>query len=309
MKKFFNPYPFFIIVDDGGFDYATGKEKTGRIGMDAYENIVCLAREFKTRIPICFTAKFLDKENISGIGAPLEYVSELTNFLKSNSDAVEIGYHGLSHEHDGEAGEFFRLGSDDRVLVSEQRDHIQKSAAIFEYWGFRFPKLFVPPYHAWERGVTDKLLASFGVRYLVSCSKIKYGGRKYHWPGSRYLEFLPRAGMGIYGNDYDIDLRAKRKIKFYPERNIAGFAKDHIIPQKFFARLRLSKSLVCRPAHSYMAHIGNFSGKSLDFWREIFSFARNHDNIVICRDCDQAAVMYRNLKKNDRSHKNLERYV
>ncbi len=297
MKNFFNSYPFFIIVDDGGFDYATGKEKTGRIGMDAYENIVCLAREFKTRIPICFTAKFLDKENISGMAEPLAYVSRLVEFLKQNVDAVEVAYHGLSHEYGDCAGEFFCLESGARVPATVQRDHIQKSALIFKYWGFGFPKLFVPPYHAWERGVTDKLLASLGVRYLVSCRQIKYGGRKYHWPDSRYLEFLPRAGMGVYGNDYDIDLRVKRKIKFYPERDIVGFAKDYIIPQKFFARLRLSKSLVSRPVHSYMAHIGNFSGKSLDFWREIFSFARNHDNIIVCRDCDQAAAMYRNLQK------------
>jgi len=288
-------YPFFIIVDDGGFDYATGREKTGKICMDAYENIARLAREFKMRIPICFTAKFLDKENISGIGEPLEYASQLVDFLKQNADNIEIAYHGLSHEYQNCTGEFFCLDSGARVPAAVQHDHIQKSAAIFEYWGFSFPNLFVPPYHAWEWGVTDKLLASFGVRYLVSCRRIKYGRRKYHWPDSKYLKFLPRAGMGIYGNDYDIDSRARRNIKFYPEKDIAGFAKDHIIPQKIFSRLRLSRSLINRPVHSYMAHIGNFSGESLDFWREIFSFAQSHDNITICRDCDQAAAMYRNL--------------
>lgn len=148
MKSSLRKYPFFIIVDDGGFDYAISKEKKGKIDMDTYYNILKLAKEFKIRIPICFTMKYLDKENISGVWRPLEYIDELINFLKNNREYIEIGYHGLTHEYDDGAGEFFCIGKNESVLEEIQRDHIEESQKIFKYLGFNFPELFVPPYHA-----------------------------------------------------------------------------------------------------------------------------------------------------------------
>jgi len=294
-------YPFFFIIDDGGFDYATGDQGSGKIGMDAYENIVRLATDFGIKIPVCFTAKFMDKENISGVGRPLEYASELVDFLKRNSDAIEIGYHGLTHEYQNHVGEFFCLDSGVRVPETIQKDHINKSKDIFDYWQLKFPEIFVPPYHAWERGVTDRLAADFGVRYLVSCRKIRYNGNKYQWEKSSYIEFLPRTGLGLYGNDYDIDCAKTRRIKLYPKKNIVEFAKDYIIPQKLYSRLRLSRLIANAPVHSYMAHIGNFSGRSIKFWYELLNFVKKNDQLAICRDNNHAIKMFYDMEKNEGS--------
>jgi len=57
-------YLFFFIVDDGGFPYAIPGEEESKLDMTTY-NILKLAMECDVRIPICFTMKYLDKENIS----------------------------------------------------------------------------------------------------------------------------------------------------------------------------------------------------------------------------------------------------
>jgi len=123
-----NKYPFFIIIDDGGFDYAVPGDKESKIGMETYYNILRLAKEFGMKIPICFTMKYLDKENISGFGKPLEYIDELIDFLKVNSQHLEIGYHGLTHQsHPKYVGEFFYLDENKPVPLEIQKDHIVNS--------------------------------------------------------------------------------------------------------------------------------------------------------------------------------------
>ena len=69
MKK----YPFFIAIDDGGFESVRYGNKENRIDMETYITILKIAKQFNIKIPICFTMKYLDKENISGYGEPLGY--------------------------------------------------------------------------------------------------------------------------------------------------------------------------------------------------------------------------------------------
>jgi len=295
MRSNLRKYPFFCIIDDGGFDYVLAKEKKGKINMDTYYNILKLAKDFDIKIPICFTMKYLDKENISGLGTPLDYLDELIGFLKQNSRYIEIGYHGLTHEDNGHIGEFYHLEENKPVPERIQKEHLEKSQKIFDYWGLRFPELFVPPYHAWGEGVTDKILSEYGVKYLVSEKKFRFSGYKYQWSESPYLEFLPRSSLGLSGSDYNLNSQTTRKIRFFPKKTLFDFAKCHIIPQNLLIRLRIHKSLFNQPVHSYMTHIGNFAGKALDFWYRIFDFVINNKYLHLCKSNKEAVILYKKL--------------
>jgi len=276
MKK----YPFFIVIDDGGFDFAVYENRNSKISMDVYYTILKLAREFDIKIPICFTMKYLDKENISGVGTPLEYADDLVDFLKENKKYIEIGYHGLTHKYKNHIGEFYCLDVNEPIPEKIQREHIEKSAKIFEYWNLDFPELFVPPYHAWELGVTDKLLSKFGVKYLVSFEKFRYNNYEYKWNASRYILFLPREDMGIYSyHTYLTEDRLK-------------IAKKLILPRNIINNLRFRKRIFNKPVHSYMTHIGNFMPQNYDFWVELLNWVKDNPKLQLCRDNQNAVESF-----------------
>ena len=272
MKK----YPFFIIIDDGGFKSVGHGDKENRIDMKTYQTILKIAREFNIKIPICFTIKYLDKENISEYGTPLEDVDGLIDFLKKNKKYIEIGYHGLTHNYKNHIGEFYCLDVNEPIPEKIQREHIEKSAKIFEYWNLDFPELFVPPYHAWEPGVTDKLLSKFGVKYLVSFEKFRYNNYEYKWNASRYILFLPREDMGIYS--YHTNLN----------ENQLKIAKKLILPRNIINNLRFRKRIFNEPVHSYMVHIGNFMPRNYGFWVELLKWVENNPILRLCRDSHSA---------------------
>jgi hypothetical protein len=286
-------FPFFLIIDDGGFEYAIDEQADTKVGISTYENILRLAKNYSIRIPICFTMKHLDKENISGMGLPLEYSDELIEFLKENKAYVEIGFHGLTHEYNGHCGEFFRMDDGETVPEEIQRKHIQESEAIFASHGLSFPKIFVPPYHGWQRGVTDRLIAVAGGKYIVSIDRMRFMGKSYHWAGSAHLTFLPRASMGISGSDLDLRLEDRKRIKLYPEKSRLDFVRDHLKPQRLAARIRISRSLYNRPVHSYMTHIGNFCSSSMDFWFRLFDTVAADSRMCLCRSNEEAVKYYR----------------
>jgi len=272
MKK----YPFFIIIDDGGFKSVGHGDKENRIDMKTYQTILKIAREFNIKIPICFTIKYLDKENISEYGTPLEDVDGLIDFLKKNKKYIEIGYHGLTHNYKNHIGEFYCLDVNEPIPEKIQREHIEKSAKIFEYWNLDFPELFVPPYHAWEPGVTDKLLSKFGVKYLVSFEKFRYNNYEYKWNASRYILFLPREDMGIYS------------YHTYLTEDQLKIAKKLILPRNIINNLRFRKRIFNKPVHSYMVHIGNFMPRNYGFWVELLKWVENNPILRLCRDSHSA---------------------
>lgn len=295
MQKNNKIYPFFLIVDDGGFDFLFPEKNQGRIDMEIYYNILKIAKKFNIRIPICFTAKYLDKENISGVGRSLEYLDELMRFLKDNSKYIEMGYHGLVHEHEGHTGEFSCLDVNKPVPEDIQRNYMEKSQKIFELWGLKFPELFVPPYHAWEKGVTDKILKEYGVKYIVSQPSLKFNGYIYQWEKSDYLQFYPRASLGIYGNDCNLNIKMFKGVGLGAKMRLLEFVQKNIIPQGPVTNIFVRHTLSNKPVHSYMTHIGNFSGQSLDFWYDLFDYAANNKNLHLCRSNEEAVKFYNNL--------------
>ncbi len=287
--------PFFFIIDDGAFPYAL-PEKECPVGMKVYENILKIAKAFQVRIPICLTLKHLDSTGISKEADPVPYCDELVSFLKENQKYLEIGYHGLTHEYQQHVGEFFRLDTNQAVPEEVQREHIQLSQDIFESWGLNFPELFVPPYHAWEEGVTDRLLSELGVKYIVSMPILKVGAHHYTWKGSQHLAFYPRKSLGLSGSDCHFSMNDFRKIRFYPQKTVLEFVKDHIQPISLMSKLRIHHSLFPKPVHSFMTHIGNFFDESLDFWLKLFEYVEKNEELYLCRSNEDAMQFYNQIK-------------
>lgn len=281
-------FPFFIIVDDGGFMEAI-PDRASQVGLGVYETILDLAREYDLCLPICVTTQWLDPE---GRGRKLPYAAELIALFRENAERLCIAYHGHTHEYCGHAGEFYCLDTNEAVPEQEQQDHIEASRRIFDFWSMPFPALCVPPYNAWEEGTTDRLLASAGVKTLVGYKTLRYKGLRYHWKGSKYLQFFPRTSIGLAGCDLAPDPFKVRKIRLYPRKTLLEFVKDHVRPQRLAARLRISHSLRNEPVHSYMTHIGNFFPDSMDFWRRLFDAVQENNQILFCKTYEDAAVLY-----------------
>lgn len=284
-------YPFFFLIDDGGFNYALAPLKKGKITLNNYENILKIAKKFNLKIPICFTMKYLDKKNLSGQSQVLDYIDELIDLLKNNQQYLEIGYHGLTHEYQGQQGEFFCLSKNQPVPLAIQKQHFIKSKNIFDFWQLPFPQIFVPPDHAWQLGVTDKLASEFGVKYLISCQKMVFQNHHYQWQNSSWLKFLPRKSLGLNSNDFYLNPKQIRYLRFFPPKNLLDFVKSCIIPQGFLNRVRIHKTLFNQPTHSYITHIGNFSQASLQFWSQLLHLVSHNPHLHICQS-NQEAVSY-----------------
>lgn len=266
-------YPFFIIVDDGGFDAVSLGEHSQKIALETYETILGVAKAFSMRIPVCFTLKYLDRKNISRSNVPpLDYLDGLLSLLKENRDHIEVGYHGLTHEYNGHVGEFYCLDTHEPVPREIQRAHLEMSAEIFAELGLDFPELFVPPYHAWEWGVTDQLVAQFGVKYLVSFPKLGYGKHLYRWRDSEWVRFLHRDHMGIFSYNTLLD-GSHLKI-----------AHELILPRSFSNNFRFRRRLFNPKLHSYMSHIGNFLPINDEFWKSLLTLVKRRPRIRICED-------------------------
>lgn len=287
-------YPFFFIVDDGGFNFALPNNEK-EITMEFYVNIVRLAKKYNIKIPVCFTMKYFDKENISGYGTPLKYIDDLIEFLKENNNFIEVGFHGLLHEHKNHIGEYYCLDTNTKVREEIQEEYIKKSKSIFEYWELDFPQLFVPPYHAWENGITDKILSKYGVKYLVSFRKLKFNNHFYEWKNSIYLNFLPRESLGIYGKDYYYNSNLNIKLKFFPQKSIENFVKSHIQPQNFFNRFRLRKTLKENIVHSYMLHIGNFDCSFNELWQKTLDYVLENEDLYLCKSNEDAVYYFHKI--------------
>ncbi|MDI6787414.1 MAG: DUF2334 domain-containing protein [Planctomycetota bacterium] len=268
-------YPLFIIVDDGASPYYEVGGTKKEIPFDNYINILKLAQEFQICIPICLTMKHLDINNVSGYGAPISYAQQLIDFLHKHPEHIEVGYHGLTHQYQNYIGEFYLLDINKSVPEAIQREHIHKSSLIFKDLGIAFPKLFVPPYHSWESGVTDKILAEYGTQYLVSVPAMRYNYHTYQWASSKHLTFLPRGELGIYSFHYHLD---NHKLKI---------AKECLYPS-------IWKRLFHRPkkVHSYMTHITNFFPETYEFWKELFGWVKNHTKLYLARDNEEAVKVY-----------------
>ena len=276
MKK----YPFFLIIDDGAHPRVKSEGGSHDVGIAHYQTVLRIADRFGLRIPICFTMKYLDTQNISGCAGTLEYADELIGLLKGNPSRIEVGYHGLTHQYRNHAGEFYCLDTRTPVPEAAQKEHLEKSAEIFCSLGFEFPEIFVPPYHAWERGVTDDLASELGVKYLVSFSRLHYMDHTYRWKGPSSLLFLDRDDIGIYSHHRTLGeghLRLSQKL---------------ILPRSLVNNLRFRRRVFNRRMHSYMVHIGNFAPENYPFWVKLLEWVQHNPALELCGHNQRAVDLF-----------------
>ncbi|PTL34900.1 hypothetical protein CLG94_12440 [Candidatus Methylomirabilis limnetica] len=266
--------------------------------MDFYCNVLSLAKQYKMRIPLCFTMKYLDVNHIAPESSPLPYAEELIALLKENTECIEFGYHGLTHEYKNKPIEFFDTYTNSNVPYNIQRFHIQTSFQIIESLFLSKPEVFVPPGHAWQLGVTDKILSEYGIKYLISVSELKFNERSYRWMDSQFLSFLPRTSvMEIYHADINLDKGVMRRRSDGRLVLInADSAKKAIYPRSLYYNLRHRRKFMSPPIHSYMTHIGNFSNQAMGFWREVLDSLLEREEIHVCHTNVEAEKYYKILR-------------
>lgn len=257
-------YFFFLVVDDGGF-YQTWPDGYGElIDFSAYTNLVRLAENFQIQIVLACTTQFLDIQGVSESPRPHKDTFQLITLLENHSDCITIADHGYDHKFGNSYCEYYDYKDSRRRPVVEQERHIDQCMAIYKSLGWPAPQLFVAPAHGWEPGVTDRLLAERGFRYLTSFLWFKntitkstdilgLGWKQFFAPQmeypqtSPYLKILPRLGTGI----------SSKSTYVQPLEWLRAY--HSVVPTGFIQSMLLHRRIVDQP-HNYAAHIANFVG-------------------------------------------------
>ena len=288
------PVPFFFVVDDAGFSTVLPDGRGETIEFGAYENLRILAEQFGLRIPLCFTMKFLDLDNRSGVATPLPYAEKLLAYLESHSPLFEFGDHGLTHQFEQSFYEFFNPFTGEAPPREVQEQHV---ACCEEIWteglGLPMPRIFVPPSHGWQQDVTDQAYAAVGIQHLISLPQQKAspwgsggfpGGKSFQffqpvhaWQPSSFMNFFPRSSMGL-------PLAGPA-----PGRMQTKFIKNIVASRSSLGRCFLCRKWLPWRAHSFMTHIGNFMGqKNLQFWQEFLTWVSNNPRLKLITSHDEA---------------------
>ena len=258
-----------LVVDDGGLPCDDGTCGGNRIGFDAYKRVLHLAQKHQIAIPIGVTAGFLDINGVAKDSIINEDAERIISFLKENADSLPVWNHGLTHSYRGRPTEFFLYDTREKIPESVQRENLQSSQAIFESLGLARPSVFIPPGHAWEPGVTDRIAKEVGFGAIAVREFEKkplkqwllspHRPYKKVWHKSEHLETLWRLGLGI----------PSRK------RKLTGFdvwkSFEYIRPSNKLVSYAVYRSWSAphRP-HHFFAHIQNFCDvESIKLWDRI----------------------------------------
>lgn len=262
----------FLVVDDCGFARTFPDNRGRPIDFSAYLNLVRLADALDTQVVLAVTTKFLDVDRITPTPAPHADTPRLIALIERHPHRLRVADHGYDHQFGPNYGEFYDYHRGRRRAPGEQARHLDLSAAVFRRLGWPQPELFVAPAHGWQPGVTDRLVAERGGRFLTSQLWLKHAlarpadlkrlacGRLFRpqtvYPDhSCHLEVLPRLGVGITS-------------EAMPPGGLDGL-KLHwsVVPTGGVAALLLHRRRVSQP-HNYSVHIGNFAGhRALRRWQ------------------------------------------
>jgi hypothetical protein len=255
-----------IVFDDGGFPFAAPDGSGFRVGLEPYGRILDLAEKNDVVIPVAVTSAFIDTGDIAGLGMAHESSGEIIDFLLRNRERMPVWNHGLTHRIQGHFTEFGKPREEKAATAERQEKHLRLSQEIFHSAGLGRPNVFVPPGHVWESGVTDRIAAMLGIRYMAVGQFLKapIGNWLLHplnphlrrWTGSDHLELLFRHGTGIP--------HTKTRFSELDRLKASLFLKPGS---------RLVKQLVFRTAsgisepHHYFAHVQNLvDPASFEFW-------------------------------------------
>jgi hypothetical protein len=256
---------FFLIVDDGGF-FSTEPEDGYAIDFSAYRNLVRLALEFDIQIGLACTSRYFDINGISESPNTHKDTQRIIDLLEKYRDRIIIADHGYDHVFGEGYCEFYDYKGRVKRPIHEQEKHIDQSIAIYRSIGWAAPELFVPPAHGWEPGITDRLYAERGLKYLSSylwlkhplknakeltpAALVRFFKPAFTYPErSNYLEILPRLGFGISSKCLRINRITWEK------------AFLSVFPTNRVYSLLFHRRKIVQP-HNYKAHLANFSGET-----------------------------------------------
>jgi uncharacterized protein DUF2334 len=257
-----------LVFDDGGFTTSNPDGSGFRVPASAYDRLIQFARESGVRMGLACTAKFFDVEGRLGSDGPGAGAEDLIELLQRNRDVVEVYNHGLRHEHEGEHVEFLSYRSGP-VPAKIQAERLELAQQILTDVGFE-PTVFVPPGHAWERGVTDRIAHEVGLKAIAirQFEKKPLGewlrspGSPYRmsWEPSEVLETHFRLGLGLRFDQTSFSRWNGRKLGMIFQ---GGVASRMIIHRRASAPI---------PPSHYFAHVQNLSHeRSIPFFREVIS--------------------------------------
>jgi hypothetical protein len=293
-----NKFSFFLLVDDCAFPKVNG-DTGDDIPLLAYETLLRLAQTFELCIPLCFTMGYLDLAGRWPESTPLSYAKQLVDLVKKNPQHLMFCDHGLTHKFKATTYEFFNPATGETMLGDEQQKRVATITQIWSDLDLPFPDIMVPPAHGWAPGITDRLYAEAGCRYIVSLPHTKNplrikellssaGIKKsfapgYQWPEqSQYLTLLPRSSIWLR----------------HDHLNPSGWILQKMVRSLIqpcsgpFAAL-YNRGYNPYPVHSYMTHIGNFVGSdAFAFWSKILKWVKTHPAITLARNFDEALQLY-----------------
>ena len=242
-----------LVFDDGGMTHSNPDGTGFKIDIKVYDRILLLAKMNDIKIKIACNAVFFDTDNIAGLNMLNPECDNILKLFDLNKDYLEIWNHGLNHRYKNEFTEFFSY-ENGSVSQKYQREHLKLSHDIFIQSGFN-PDVFVPPGHAWEQNVTDKIAKQLGYTSIAIRefektsfkSWIKNPRRpfKMTWDKSENLDTLFRLGLGIAFDHINFDLKVKFKMSNYISNKF---------PLSFFLN---RKSKLKYPIDHFFAHIQN----------------------------------------------------
>ena len=261
--------PTPLVIDDVGFPRERWDGRGFEVPFAAYERLLSLARSHGIAIPVAVTAGFVDLDGMAEGVMRNPQAGRIVDFLIRNHEHLPVWNHGLTHSIAGEATEFGLLGQPGSVPEERQREHLERSQAIFARVGLPVPEDFVPPGHAWEPGLTDRLAKDCGIRRIAirAVEKKSLVGwlrtptRPYveTWAASDILHTRFRLGLGIPYNQRRLTSLTLRKVREYvrpSNRWIGALVHRRLTPQE-------------RPDHHF-AHLQNFCREdAMPIWRAI----------------------------------------
>ena len=252
-----------LVFDDGGMTHSNPDGTGFKIDTKVYDRILLLAKKNDIKIQIACNAVFFDIDNIAGMNLLNPDCDKILKLFDDNKNYLEIWNHGLNHRYKNESTEFFSY-NEGSISYNYQKEHLKLSQEIFVKNSFS-PTVFVPPGHAWEQNVTDKIakeqgLTSIAIREFEKTSLkswIRNPGKPYKmtWEKSESLNTLFRLGLGIAFDQVFFNDKVKSKMSNY-------------ISNSFPQSLLINRKLKLKyPVDHFFAHIQNLQDKkSVDYF-------------------------------------------
>lgn len=259
-----------LVVDDGGFPCENGD------ALEPYKRIGELAERFNVIVPVAVTACYIDLNNIAGLERINRDAEKIVDFLRTNTNRLPVWNHGLTHAYGEASTEFALYGvPSGSVPESVQQSHFELSQRIFRDAHLPLPRVFVPPGHAWEPTVTDRLAAAAGFSHIAirEFEKKSLGGwllspRNPYlatWDEPQGVKPLYRLGLGIPHYQHRLGRGDRRKVRIYTR------------PGNVLTRLLVYRTTgLVRKPHHFFAHVQNFVNPGSEkFWADVITILLN----------------------------------